>query len=65
VERKYAARSSWKRIVKRDYRELYLETDGFTGHVTRLEMIRVTDPLFVHYSEQALQIADDDYVWLQ
>ncbi|QNR21252.1 DUF402 domain-containing protein [Exiguobacterium sp. Helios] len=65
MERKYAARSSWKRIVKRDYRELYLETTSFTGYVTRLDMIRVTDPLSVRYSGQEIQIAGDGYSWLQ
>lgn len=65
IKRKYGARTAWNRISERNYQELYLETDDFTGHVTRLEMIRVTDPLFVQYTEQALQIAGDGYVWIQ
>ncbi|RDB34001.1 DUF402 domain-containing protein [Exiguobacterium sp. RIT594] len=65
MKRKYATRSSWKRIVKRDYRELYLETTSFTGYVTRLDLIRVTNPLSVRYSEQEIQIVGDGYVWLQ
>ncbi len=65
MKRKYATRSSWKRIVKRDYRELYLETTSFTGYVTRLDLIRVTNPLSVRYSEQEIQIAGDGYSWLQ
>ncbi|MGE6556700.1 DUF402 domain-containing protein [Exiguobacterium artemiae] len=65
IERKYAARSSWKRIVKRHYRERYLETTSFTGYVTRLDLIEVTHPLLVRYSEQEIEIVGDGYSWLQ
>jgi len=65
AERKYAARSSWKRIVKRHYRERYLETTSFTGYVTRLDLIEVKHPLLVRYSEQEIQIAGDGYSWFQ
>ncbi|RJP02849.1 DUF402 domain-containing protein [Exiguobacterium sp. RIT452] len=65
MKRKYAARSSWKRMIERNYRELYMETESFTGYVTRLDMIQVTHPLHVRYSERTVQLVGDGYSWLQ
>ena len=65
MERKYGGRVSWKRLVERRHRELYLKTESFSGYVIRLDLIRVTHPLSVRYAEQEIQIAGDGYSWLQ
>lgn len=42
-----------------------METESFTGYVTRLDMIQVTHPLHVRYSERTVQLVGDGYSWLQ
>lgn len=65
LKRKFGNRSDWKRILERRYAQKYLESGDFTGNVTLLHTLKVTEPLFVSYGEKKLCIVDDGYMWLQ
>lgn len=63
--RRYGNRSDWKRIIKREYAQSYVETTEFTGYITLLNLLEVTEPLWVQYGEKRVCIVDVNYMWLQ
>lgn len=65
LKRKYGDRSDWKRVVKRQYIQTFLNTEEFKRYVTLLKVLKVTEPLTVYYHEKSVCIVDDGYVWLQ
>lgn len=65
LERKYGNRSNWKRVVKRSYKQTFLNTKEFSGYITLLSIEKVSEPLFVQYKEKRVCIVDDGYSWLQ
>ncbi|GLI07631.1 hypothetical protein YDYSG_36610 [Paenibacillus tyrfis] len=44
LKRKYGDRAEWKRVVERRCAQSYLETESYKGHVTLLEIYKVTEP---------------------
>jgi uncharacterized protein len=66
LKRKFGDRSEWKRVIQRKYSQSYLDTKEFTGYITLLNTIKVTEPLSVSYfAEKKVCIVDDGYMWLQ
>lgn len=65
LKRKHGDRSEWNRVLKRQYTQKFLNTNGFKGYVTLLHIYKVTEPLFVNYEEKSVCIVDDGYTWLQ
>ena len=65
LKRKYGDRSDWKRILQRKYAQSYLNTQEFTGYITLLHALQVSQPLFFHYEEKNICIVDDGFMWLQ
>lgn len=65
LKRKYGNRPDWKRILKRRYAQLYLDTKEFTGYIALLKILQVTEPLYMNYKEEDICIVDDGYMWLQ
>lgn len=63
--RKYADRTRWVRVLERCFAVKRLETSDFSGFVTRLDILRVREPLFVTSVGKRLCIADAGYSWLQ
>lgn len=63
LKRRYGNRQGWKRIA--EHAQEFIESGTFTGYVTLLKMLKVTEPLFVQYGEDRLCIVDDGYCWLQ
>ncbi|WP_226682963.1 DUF402 domain-containing protein [Sutcliffiella horikoshii] len=65
LKRRHGDRSEWKRVLKRQYTQKFIDTNCFKGYVTLLHIHKVTDPLFVNYEEKNVCIVDDGYMWLQ
>lgn len=65
IKRKFGNRSEWKRVIERNYSQLYIETNEFKGYITLLHTVKVTEPLFVQYGEEKVCIVNDGYMWLQ
>lgn len=65
VTRRYADRKDWRRVIERGYCQTYLEIEGFTGYVSLLKVLKVTEPLYVTYNDKRICIVDDGYSWLQ
>lgn len=65
LKRKYGDRSDWGRVLNRKYAQTYLDTKGFNGYITLLEIEKVTEPLFANYSGKQICLVDEGYMWLQ
>ncbi|WP_433748091.1 DUF402 domain-containing protein [Falsibacillus pallidus] len=65
LERKFANRPGWQRILERKYSQAYLDTNEFQGYITLLNTIKVSEPLSKKYGDQDIRIVDDGYMWLQ
>ncbi|MEK3886659.1 DUF402 domain-containing protein [Bacillus sp. FSL K6-3431] len=65
LKRKYGDRSEWKRVVKREYVQSFLDTKYFKGYISLLKVKKVTHPLFIQYDEKKVCIVNDGYSWLQ
>lgn len=65
LKRKHADRSEWKRVTKRMYRQGYIESKDFTGHIALLSIEQVSAPLFADVLGQRICIVDNGYEWLQ
>ncbi|TYS67797.1 DUF402 domain-containing protein [Sutcliffiella horikoshii] len=65
LKRRHGDRSEWKRILKRQYTQKFVDIDAFRGYITLLQIHKVTEPLTVKYEEKSICIVDDGYMWLQ
>ncbi|MCJ7839793.1 DUF402 domain-containing protein [Lederbergia sp. NSJ-179] len=65
LKRKYGDRTGWKRILDREFRQMFLDTEEFTGNITLLKIHKVIEPSFVQYRDKRVCIVDDGYYWLQ
>ncbi|WP_036689368.1 DUF402 domain-containing protein [Paucisalibacillus globulus] len=65
LKRKFGNHQDWQRITKRRYAQEYLDTDNFTGYVTLIDMVKVSEPLHVSYGEREVCLVDDGYMWLR
>lgn len=65
LKKRYGNRSDWKRIVKREYAQCHVETKEFTGTITLLHLVQVTEPLWVSYKDKKICIVDNGYRWMQ
>ncbi len=65
LKRRDGRREGWKRVSERAYSQCWLDTEEFTGHLTLIEMIEVTEKLKVRYGGEEICIAAKGYSWLQ
>ncbi len=65
MKRKVASHDGWKRILGSKFQMTHLEIPAFSGIVTRFDMLKVREPLFVNYDTERLCIADAGFTWLQ
>jgi uncharacterized protein len=65
MKRKIASHDGWKRILESRFQMTQLEIPSFSGVVTRFDMVKVREPLFVNYNTERLCIADAGFTWLQ
>ena len=62
---RYADRSDWTRVTKRKFSLTTMDTPEFTGHLSLLQILEVTEPLHVNLRSITLTLADTGYHWLQ
>lgn len=65
VERKFANRPGWSRILERSFQTAYFDEEDFKGYVTILKLEKVFNPLVKKVGEEEICIADNGYIWLQ
>lgn len=65
VERKFADRSGWLRIIEKEFKTAYFNEDDFKGWVTTLKLKKVANPLMKRMGEKEICIVDNEYIWLQ
>ena len=62
---KSAAREDWRRVTERSFEVVRLEHPHFIGHVTKLSIHALTEPLYVTGFGRRFCVADTDFVWTQ
>ena len=65
MKRRYLHRKDWKRILKRDYKEMKIEDEDFNGYIALLTLIEVSEPLLTKYLDTEICIVNNHYSWLQ
>ncbi len=65
MKRRYLHRKDWKRILKRDYKEMKIEDEDFNGYIALLTLIEVSEPLLIKYLDTEICIVNNHYSWLQ
>lgn len=65
VERKYADRPDWKRVLKRRFKLEYVKASDFEGYVSAIYIDKVTTPLIKEIEGKTVRLVDDGYIWLQ
>ncbi|MEH7884343.1 DUF402 domain-containing protein [Bacillus sp. JJ1609] len=65
LKRRYGDRADWARVTERRFIQAYLDEDEFKGYVTYLNVLQVTEPLFVQYGDKKVCIVDKGFTWLQ
>ena len=65
MKRRYLHRKDWKRILKRDYKEMKIEDEDFNGYIALLNLIEVSEPLLTKYLDMEICIVNNHYSWLQ
>jgi predicted RNA-binding protein associated with RNAse of E/G family len=65
MKRKFADRPDWKRIIKKTYKQIFIQEKNYEGHVSYLLLEQVRNPLHVKYENADLCIVDNGFVWMQ
>ena len=65
MKRRYLHRNDWKRIIKREYKEMKIEDEDFHGYIALLDLIEVSQPLLTKCLDTELCIVNNHYSWLQ
>lgn len=65
MKRKYSDRANWRRVLDKRFHVSFVEEPGFTGYVSLFHILQVRDPLWKHYDEKVVCVADAGYKWLQ
>ncbi|MBS4536672.1 DUF402 domain-containing protein [Clostridium sp. D2Q-14] len=65
VERKFADRPGWSRIIEKEFKTTYFNERDFKGWVSLLKLNKVANPLIKRMGEKEICIVDNAYIWLQ
>lgn len=65
IEKKYMSRSSWSRIIDREYAVIDIDDNNLKGKAGLLYMKKVREPLTKTYNSKQITIVNKDYYWLQ
>lgn len=65
LERKYADRAIWPRVLEKQFMTAHFDENDFTGWVSVLKLERVEKPLTVCTGGCELCIVDNHYTWLE
>jgi predicted RNA-binding protein associated with RNAse of E/G family len=65
MERKFADRSNWSRIIKKNFKLAHICNEEFSGYVSAIYIDKVKEPLMVNMLGKDYCIVDDGYTWLQ
>ena len=65
MDRKYADRPDWSRVLKKNFKLDYICNKEFSGYVSAIYIDKVKAPLIKNISGEDYCIVDDGYIWLQ
>jgi len=65
VKRRFANRCDWERVLESRFDVVLVDDANFKGHVTRLTLDRVREPLYRDIAGRRFCLADSGYCWLQ
>lgn len=64
VKRKFGTHKGWKRILEKQYAQMFIITDEFTGYLSLFHSIKVAESVTKRYNQKEVCILDDGYMWL-
>ncbi|MGK0553249.1 DUF402 domain-containing protein [Macrococcus capreoli] len=65
MKTKYIDKRSWRRLIRKEYREIPVKDEQFEGIIGEIIMEKVKSPLVVNIIGEDIVVADDGYRWLQ
>ncbi|WP_020616332.1 DUF402 domain-containing protein [Paenibacillus daejeonensis] len=65
MKRKFSDRANWRRILRKSYSCLSMDSDEFRGLVTFYRIHELREPLWKEYNGRRLCLADKGYLWMQ
>ncbi|HCD18986.1 DUF402 domain-containing protein [Macrococcoides caseolyticum] len=65
MKTKYIDKRSWRRLLKKHYKEIRVRNEWFDGIIGEIEMIKVKSPLEITIIDQSIVVADNGFRWLQ
>jgi predicted RNA-binding protein associated with RNAse of E/G family len=65
MDRKYADRPDWSRVLKKSFKLDYICEKEFSGYVSAIYIDKVKAPLIKNIFGKEYCIVDDGYTWLQ
>lgn len=65
MKRKYGDRAGWSRLIRREFRQMKINDESFTGDVTLLIMHEVAEPVVFEYPNRKVCVVNNGYSWLQ
>lgn len=63
--RKYGNKIKWKQVIKKEYKQKYIDNKDFKGYLSYIKFLEVENSLVQNILNRNLKIADKDYIWLQ
>ncbi|MCE4955940.1 DUF402 domain-containing protein [Macrococcoides caseolyticum] len=65
MKTKYLDKRSWRRLIRKKYKEIVVQDEQFQGIIGEITMEKVKSPLVVNIIGEDIVVADDGYRWLQ
>ena len=65
MKRKFSDRANWRRVTRRSYSCVSVETKEFNGLLTFYRIHDLRDPLYKDYESKRLCLANRGYLWMQ
>lgn len=65
INRKYADKSGWKKILEKRFKTMYVDDVDFKGYLSLVCVDKTAIPLIKKTCDETICILDDGYMWLE
>ncbi len=65
MKRKLVDGSDWQRIIEKKYKQTYIDSEDYKGHIAIIYIDKVKEPLNVTMGNKKYSLADDGYKWVK
>lgn len=64
MKRKFADKSNWSRVLKKQFKLTYVDDEEYRGYVSMIKIEKIKYPLIKTMNNRDYRIADEGYIWL-